>query len=143
MNKLHVVPNQINTGQSTSIQKRERNCLFPSRESVVTETVQCRTRTPLGPPRLPPLTGGSLLVNGGGPRNASRAPVRQQSKHAGHKTHTRGCPALRAAETPTPETALNSRNLLQPVLSRPHSVKLSKSQGLNCASVPRCGPTKS
>ena len=58
MNKLHVVPNQINTGQSTSIQKRERNCPFPSRESVVTETVQCRTRTPLVPPRLPPLTGG-------------------------------------------------------------------------------------
>ena len=130
MNKLHVVPNQINTGQSTSIQKRERNCPFPSRESVVTETVQCRTRTPLGRPRLPPLTGGSLLVNGGGPRNASRAPVRQQSKHAGHKTHTRGCPALRAAETPTPETALNSRNLLQPVLSRPlcETFKVSGSQ---------------
>ena len=107
---------QIKTGQNTSIQKRERNCPFPSRESVVAETVQCRTRTPGRPPRLPPLTPQrSLLVNGGGPRNASRAPVRQQSKHAGQRTHTRCCPALRAAETPTPETALNSRNLLQPV----------------------------
>ena len=47
---------QIKTGPNTSIQKRERNCPFPSiRESVVAETVQCRTRTPLGPPRLPPL----------------------------------------------------------------------------------------